>query len=157
MRGTCRPTGMRNKATLAQGAIFAELAKSYSHMVFNALVDMAINGRSDSARIAAENAILDRGYGKVKNDTSKAGKLAGNIQSALQQGKHSDGAGELVARAIEEENLWILTHPRWAKSVQKQPDAMVSEQTLTRAGASYLRISKQSTLYLQLTMASERR
>ena len=66
MRGTCRPTGMRNKAPLAQGAIFAELAKSYSHMVFNALVDMAINGRSDSARIAAENAILDRGYGKLK-------------------------------------------------------------------------------------------
>ena len=111
-RGTCRPTGRSNKATLAQGAIFAELKKSYSLMVFNALVDMAINGRSDSARIAAENAILDRGYREVKNDTSKAGKLAGNIQSALQQGKHSDGAGELVARAIEEENLWILTHPR---------------------------------------------
>ena len=70
---------------------------------------------------------------------------------------HPDGAGELVARAIEEEKLWILTHPRWAKSVQKQLDAMVSEQTLTRAGSSYLRISKQATLYLQLTMESERR
>jgi len=73
------------------------------------------------------------GRGKPKNDTAKAGKLAGNIQSALEQGMHPDEVGELVARAIEEEKFWILTHPRWAKSVQKQLDAMVSEQTLTRA------------------------
>jgi NAD(P)-dependent dehydrogenase (short-subunit alcohol dehydrogenase family) len=73
------------------------------------------------------------GRGKPKNDTEKAGKLAGNIQSALEQGMHPDEVGELVARAIKEEKFWILTHPRWAKGVQKQLDAMVNEQTLTRA------------------------
>ena len=59
--------------------------------------------------------------------------MAGNIQSALEQGMHPDEVGELVARAIKEEKFWILTHPRWAKGVQKQLDAMVNEQTLTRA------------------------
>jgi hypothetical protein len=73
------------------------------------------------------------GRGKPKNDNEKAGKLAGNIQSALEQGMHPDEVGELVARAIEAEKFWILTHPRWAKAVQKQLDAMVDEQTLTRA------------------------
>ena len=73
------------------------------------------------------------GRGKPKNDNEKAGKLAGNIQSALEQGMHPDEVGELVANAIAEEKFWILTHPRWANAVQKQLDAMVNEQTLTRA------------------------
>ena len=73
------------------------------------------------------------GRGKPKNDNEKAGKLAGNIQSALEQGMHPDEVGELVANAIAEEKFWILTHPRWANAVQKQLDAMVSEQMLTRA------------------------
>ena len=46
---------------------------------------------------------------------------------------HPDEVGELVTRAIEDEKFWILTHPHWAKGVQKQLDAMVNEQTLTRA------------------------
>ena len=51
-----------------QCAKLAELAKSYSDIAFNTLVDVAINGRSDSALIAAANSILDRGYGKPKSD-----------------------------------------------------------------------------------------
>ena len=46
---------------------------------------------------------------------------------------HPDEVGELVASAITEEKFWILTHPRWARAVQKQLDAMVDDQTLTRA------------------------
>ena len=45
----------------------------------------------------------------------------------------SDEVGELVAAAIEDNKFWILTHPRWAKSVQKQLDALVDDQSLTRA------------------------
>ncbi|MDB9756803.1 hypothetical protein OAB62_03890 [Pseudomonadales bacterium] len=66
--GAGRPAGMPNKATIEQGARLAELAKSYSDIAFNTLVDVAINGTSDSARIAAANSILDRGYGKPKSD-----------------------------------------------------------------------------------------
>ena len=53
---------------MEQAARLSELAKSYSDIAFNTLVDVAINGTSDSARIAAANSILDRGYGKPKSD-----------------------------------------------------------------------------------------
>jgi hypothetical protein len=43
-----------------------------------------------------------------------------------------DEVGELVAKAIEENKFWILTHPHWAKGVQKQLDALREDQTLTR-------------------------
>ena len=73
------------------------------------------------------------GRGKPKGDSEKAGKLAGNIQAALEQGMHPDEVGELVANAVEQEKFWILTHPHWSKTVQKQLDAMVNDQTLIRA------------------------
>ena len=73
------------------------------------------------------------GGAKPKADNEKAGKLAGNIQAALEQGMQPDEVGELVLSAIEDEKFWILTHPHWAKGVQKQLDAMVNDQTLTRA------------------------
>ena len=73
------------------------------------------------------------GRGKPKDDSEKAGKLAGNIQAALEQGMHPDEVGELVANAVEQEKFWILTHPHWSKTVQKQLDAMVNDQTLIRA------------------------
>ena len=73
------------------------------------------------------------GGAKPKTDNEKAGKLAGNIQAALEQGMQPDEVGELVLSAIEDQKFWILTHPHWAKGVQKQLDAMVNDQTLTRA------------------------
>lgn len=66
--GAGRPTGALNKATREQGARLSELAKSYTDIAFSTLVDVAINGSSDAARIAAANSILDRGYGKPKAD-----------------------------------------------------------------------------------------
>ena len=66
---------MPNKATIEQGARLAELAKSYSDIAFNTIVDVAINGTSDSARIAAANSILDRGYGKPKSDGVEVAEL----------------------------------------------------------------------------------
>ncbi len=73
------------------------------------------------------------GGAKPKTDGDKAGAMASNIQAALEQGMHPDDVGELVAGAIAEEKFWVLTHPRWAKAVQKQLDALVDDQSLTRA------------------------
>lgn len=73
------------------------------------------------------------GGGKPKGDSEKAGKLASNIQASLEQGMQPDEVGELVVKAIEEEKFWILTHPHWSRAVQKQLDALVHDQTLTRA------------------------
>ena len=73
------------------------------------------------------------GGGKPKGDGEKAGKLAANIQASLEQGMQPDEVGELVADAIRDDKFWILTHPRWAKGVQNQLDALREDQTLTRA------------------------
>ena len=66
--GAGRPAGAPNKATREQGGRLSELAKSYTDIAFTTLVDVAMNGSSDTARIAAANSILDRGYGKPKAD-----------------------------------------------------------------------------------------
>ena len=50
--GAGRPAGMPNKAKTEQGARLVELAKSYSDIGFNGLADVAINGASDSVRLA---------------------------------------------------------------------------------------------------------
>ena len=73
------------------------------------------------------------GGGKPKGDSNKAGKMASNIQAALEQGMQPDEVGELVLNSIEQEKFWILTHPHWSKGVRKQLDALIDDQTLTRA------------------------
>ncbi len=70
---------------------------------------------------------------KPKSDGDNAGKVAANIQASLEQGMHPDEVGELVAASIGASKFWILTHPRWAKAVQNQLDALREDQTLTRA------------------------
>ncbi len=73
------------------------------------------------------------GQTKPKEDSERAGRMANNIQEALEQGMDPDEVGELVAEAIAEEKFWILTHPRWAKAVQRQIDALRDDQSLTKA------------------------
>ena len=70
---------------------------------------------------------------KPSSDSAKSGKAAASIQATLERGMPPDEVGELVARAIEEEKFWILTHPTWTKAVRKQLDALIEDQTLTRA------------------------
>jgi NAD(P)-dependent dehydrogenase (short-subunit alcohol dehydrogenase family) len=73
------------------------------------------------------------GQAKPKADGGKSGDVARAIQASLEQGMDPDEVGELVADSIAENRFWILTHPRWAKAVQKQLDALVEDQSLTKA------------------------
>ncbi len=73
------------------------------------------------------------GKAKPKADGEKAGKMAANIQASLEAGMQPDEVGELVADAIQNDKFWVLTHPRWAKGVQNQLDALREDQSLTRA------------------------
>ncbi len=70
---------------------------------------------------------------KPKADGAKAGKMGAEIQAILEQGMQPDEVGALVADAIENDRFWVLTHPRWTKTVQKQLDAMNADQSLTKA------------------------
>ncbi len=86
-----------------------------------------------NTNISRNSVTLRPGQAKPKADGDKAGKVAANIQAALEEGMHPNDVGELVAASIAEDKFWILTHPRYAKAVQKQLDALNDDQTLTRA------------------------
>ena len=67
-RSLGRPLGRPIKQPESKALGCPKLAKSYPDIALSTLVDIAMNGSSDSARIAAANSILDRGYGKPKVD-----------------------------------------------------------------------------------------
>ena len=64
--GAGRPAGTPNRATVDQKATLSELAREHTAAAFDALTDICENGLSESARVAAATAILDRGYGKPR-------------------------------------------------------------------------------------------
>lgn len=86
-----------------------------------------------NTNISSHSVEFRPGKAKPKADGEKAGKMAKNIQASLEQGMDPDEVGELVVQSIADDKFWILTHPRWAKAVQKQLDALVDDQSLTRA------------------------
>ncbi len=73
------------------------------------------------------------GKTKPKADGQAAGRSAKGIQAMLEQGMDPDDVGRLVLEAIGADRFWVLTHPNWAKALQRQVDALVADQTLTRA------------------------
>lgn len=72
------------------------------------------------------------GQAKPKTDGAASARTASGIQSMLEQGMDPDEVGQLVLEAIGAARFWVLTHPRWAKSLQKQVDALVADQSLSR-------------------------
>jgi len=64
--GAGRPTGSPNRATVDMKSRLSVLAREYTWQAFETLVDVAENGKSETARIAAATAILDRGFGKPR-------------------------------------------------------------------------------------------
>ena len=58
------PSGSTNKSSPEQSQRLSELAKTYTEEALQTLVDVARNGRTDTARVSAANALLDRAYGK---------------------------------------------------------------------------------------------
>jgi hypothetical protein len=73
-----RPAGTPNRATVDQKATLSELAREHTATAFDALIDVCENGLSESARIAAATAILDRGYGKPR-ETEQDQDVAVNL------------------------------------------------------------------------------
>jgi hypothetical protein len=64
--GAGRPAGSPNRATVDMKARLSELARQHTSIALDTLVDVCENGQSESARIAAATAILDRGFGKPR-------------------------------------------------------------------------------------------
>jgi len=68
--GSGRPTGAVNRATSELKLNLSELAREYTNDALDTLVEVMKSSQSDSARIAAATAILDRGYGRPTKTTS---------------------------------------------------------------------------------------
>lgn len=57
------PNG-RPKKLLADGRSLSDVAKEHTELAIQVLVEVAQTGESDSARVTAATAILDRGWGR---------------------------------------------------------------------------------------------
>ena len=68
--GSGRPAGAVNKATSELKLNLSELAREYTNDALDTLVEVMQSSQSDSARIAAATAILDRGYSRSTKTTS---------------------------------------------------------------------------------------
>jgi len=80
--GAGRPKGTRSAATKNQIASLSDLAKMHTETALKALVEIAGEGVSESARVSAATALLDRGYGKpmqTVDNTSSDGTMTPQI------------------------------------------------------------------------------
>ena len=68
--GSGRPARAGNKATSELKLNLSELAREDTNDAADTLVEVIQSSQSDSARIAAATAILDRGYGRPTKTTS---------------------------------------------------------------------------------------
>lgn len=75
--GAGRPKGAVNKAT----ADIREAAQEYSAQALQVLVQVATQGESEAAKVAAANSILDRAHGKPKQAVDLQADVRAEIQA----------------------------------------------------------------------------
>jgi hypothetical protein len=73
--GAGRKKGSRDAATKDDIGRIADIARQNTGVAMDTLIEVAKGGQSESARVAAANAILDRGYGKAQQNIDISGEL----------------------------------------------------------------------------------
>lgn len=80
--GAGRPKGSRNKVT----ADIKEIAQGFGEEAITHLVEIARDGDAPhAARVAAVREILDRGYGKARQELEHVGKDGGAIITRVER------------------------------------------------------------------------
>ena len=74
--GAGRPPGAVNETT----KVIRAAAQKHGPDLIEELVRLAKHSESDAARVAAANAVLDRGYGRPKQSVEHSGEGGGPIQ-----------------------------------------------------------------------------
>lgn len=95
--GAGRPKGAKDTATREAGATMAELARGHGERALEVLWQIASEGESESARVAACNALLDRGFGKPSqtiDNTSSDGSMSPHGKSLDDFYRDAPPAGE---------------------------------------------------------------
>lgn len=73
--GAGRTKGLLNRATKEHKATLSDLARAHTAVALKALVSIATKGESESARVSAANALLDRAYGKPRQSVEHSGTV----------------------------------------------------------------------------------
>lgn len=73
--GAGRPAGQPNRDTAARRAALADLLSDHVETAIATLAKIAATGTSESARISAATAILDRTYGRPAQAVDLAGQV----------------------------------------------------------------------------------
>ncbi len=79
--GAGRPKGAVNKAT----ADIKAIAQQYGEQAMSTLFDIMLSSENDTARIAAAKEIIDRGYGKAKQQLEAEISGGMSIQSIVRK------------------------------------------------------------------------
>lgn len=76
-----RPKGARNKIT----APIKEAAQRFTDDALGVLVEIMKTGESEAARVAAANAVLDRGHGKPKQAIDVDANVSAKVTSIVRR------------------------------------------------------------------------
>jgi NAD(P)-dependent dehydrogenase (short-subunit alcohol dehydrogenase family) len=69
---------------------------------------------------------------KPARDGESSGRVARSIQDSLSQGMDPNEVGQLVLDAVRTDRFWVLTHPRWARALDRQLEALEADGSLTK-------------------------
>ncbi len=84
--GGARPGAGRKPGKVSQAKRdLMEMAKGHAPRALQVLIDIAVNGEAEAARVSAANAILDRGYGRPVQGVEVAGKDGGALKVVIQR------------------------------------------------------------------------
>lgn len=79
-KGAGRPKGVVNRVTVEARATISEMAKAYTDIALEALATIAQRGDSESARVSAAVALLNRAYGQSPQAMELTGKDGGPVE-----------------------------------------------------------------------------
>lgn len=77
--GAGRPKGVSHRATEAEKAGLEIKARKHTGTALDALVEVAQSGESEAARVSAATALLDRGYGRPRQQLEHSGADGGPL------------------------------------------------------------------------------
>ncbi|MBK0398536.1 hypothetical protein H0I76_05000 [Limibaculum sp. M0105] len=91
----------RKPGAVSQAKRFiAEMAREHSEEALAALIDVALHGKSEAARVSAANSILDRAYGRPKTMADPLNQPSSGI-FAIDSSMSDKEATEAYLRLLE--------------------------------------------------------
>ena len=95
-KGQSGNPGGRPRVRLADGSTLADLAKTHTEAALNALVRIVKAGETDAAVVSAATAVLDRAWGRPRQDMgveiAVGSEVSGMLEAARKRARQSASA-----------------------------------------------------------------